>query len=317
MASALGESDAQRRPRSCVKATMPSIAAPQAGEKSWASLLCELTKARLTSLALFTTFIGFYLGSGAGLDFVLMFHALFGTALVAGGAAALNQYLEREEDAKMPRTENRPLPSRRMQPEMALAFGSGCASVGLIYLALLVNMMTSLLGAVTLVMYLFLYTPLKRVTSLNTVIGAIPGALPPLMGWTAARGEITLEGWSLFVILFFWQLPHFLAIAWIYREEYRKAGFAMLPVFDATGERTGRQAVCYTLALLNVSLAPFLFNVAGVVYLAGGLLLGLSFIACALRFSRRLTETSARQLFLMSIIYLPLVLALMVIDKRP
>jgi protoheme IX farnesyltransferase len=179
----------------------------------------------------------------------------------------------------------------------------------------LVNLITSLLGAITLVSYLFVYTPLKRVTSLNTVIGAIPGALPPLMGWTAARGNVTVAGWSLFAILFFWQLPHFLAIAWIYREEYARAGFAMLPVEDPEGIRTGRQAVSHTLGLLPVSLAPFLFHLAGGLYVAGALVLGVGFLACAIHFARKLSVASARMLFIASILYLPLLLALMAIDK--
>jgi protoheme IX farnesyltransferase len=185
----------------------------------------------------------------------------------------------------------------------------------LLYLAWGVNLLTSLIGAVTLSSYLFIYTPLKRVTTLNTVIGAVPGALPPLMGWTAARGEITVEGWALFAILFFWQLPHFLAIAWLYREEYAGAGFVMLPVVDPDGARTGRQAISHTLGLLPVSLCPFLFQQAGVVYLGGALVLGLGFIWFAVQFGRQLTRVSARRLFFASILYLPLLLGLMVLDK--
>ena len=202
-----------------------------------------------------------------------------------------------------------------MQPETALIFGGASSVVGLIYLAWAVNLLTSLLGAVTLASYLFVYTPLKRVTWLNTAIGAIPGALPPLMGWTAARNGLTSEAWALFGILFFWQIPHFLAIAWLYREEYEKAGFVMLPSVDPTGWRTGRQAVSHTMGLLTASLIPFLLHLAGPVYLMGALLLGLLFNACALRFSRQLTRGSARQLFFASIVYLPLLLGLMVFDK--
>ena len=185
----------------------------------------------------------------------------------------------------------------------------------MIYLAFAVNLLTSLLGAITVVSYLFVYTPLKRVTSLNTAVGAVPGALPPLMGWVAARGEITIEGCSLFAILFFWQLPHFLAIAWIYREEYARAGFVMLPVVDPQGQRTGRQAVSHTLGLLPVSLCPFLFKLAGPIYLLGALVLGLGFLWFAIQFSRHLTIQRARQLFYASILYLPLLLGLMVFDK--
>lgn len=215
----------------------------------------------------------------------------------------------------MRRTEDRPLPSGRLQPQTVLLIGGACGGIGLIYLAVAVNLLTSLLGAATLASYLFIYTPLKRVTTLNTIVGAIPGALPPLMGWVAARGEITLGGWSLFAILFFWQLPHFLAIAWIYREQYARAGFMMLPVVDTAGLRTGRQAVSHTLGLLPVSLCPFLFHLAGPVYLCGAMVLGLAFLWFALQFSRGLTVSRARQLFFVSIIYLPLLLGLMVFDK--
>jgi len=196
-----------------------------------------------------------------------------------------------------------------------LYFGGACSVAGLIYLALGVNPITSVLGALTLLTYVLIYTPLKRVTWLNTAIGAVPGALPPLMGWTAARGEVTMEGWSLFAILFFWQIPHFLAIAWMYREEYAKAGFVMLPGVDSEGGRTGSQAVSHTLALLVASLCPVAFHMAGVVYLAGALVLGMAFLGFAIRFSHGLTLPRARQLFLISIIYLPLLLGLMVFDK--
>ena len=193
--------------------------------------------------------------------------------------------------------------------------GALAAGVGLAYLALMVNLLTSILGIITLTSYLFLYTPLKRITSMNTIIGAIPGALPPLMGWTAARDQINIEGWSLFAILFFWQLPHFLAIAWMYREDYARAGFAMLPVIDPAGVRTGKQAVSHTLGLLSVSLFPVVFGLVGWVYCVGAILLGAIFLAAAIRFSLQLTRDRARQLFFASIIYLPLLLGLMVLDK--
>jgi protoheme IX farnesyltransferase len=284
-------------------------------EKGWPAVLLELVKARLTALVLLTTLVGFRLGWHDAMDYWLLLHALLGTALVASGASTLNQFLEKQHDANMPRTADRPLPSGRVRPEIALIFGGAASVIGLLYLALAVNLLTSVLGAVTLVSYVFIYTPLKRVTTLNTAIGAIPGALPPLMGWTAARNEVTIEGWSLVAILFFWQLPHFLAIAWLYREEYAKAGFAMLPVFDPTGEQTGRQAVSHTLGLLPVSLAPFIFKMAGPLYLAGALALGLGFLGCALSFSRRLDTAHARRLFYASILYLPLLLGLIVFDK--
>jgi protoheme IX farnesyltransferase len=290
--------------------------------RSAAAVLADLVKARLTTLVLLTTFVGFYMGERGPMDFALMFHALAGTALVAAGAAALNQLLEREYDAKMRRTQNRPLPAGHLEPATVMIFGVVCATAGLLYLALAVNLLTSVIGAVTLVSYLFIYTPLKRMTWLNTAIGALTGALPPVMGWTAARGELTGEGWALFAILAFWQMPHFFSIAWIYRDEYAKAGFKMLPVVDPDGCRTGQQAVSHTLALLFVSLSPFVFNMAGVFYLAGALVLGAGYLWFAFQFSRQLrfaraepTLTRARQLFLASIIYLPLLLAVMVLDK--
>ena len=298
-----------------MKATVQSLPAAALADKSRVAVFCELIKARLTFLVLLTTLVGFYVGFRGAMDYLLMFHTLLGTGLVASGAAALNQFLERQHDARMQRTEDRPLPSGRLPPDTALMFGGLSSAAGLIDLALAVNLETSVLGAITLCSYLFIYTPLKRVTTLNTAIGAVPGALPPLMGWTAARGEINVEGWSLFAILFFWQLPHFLAIAWMYRDDYAKAGFAMLPVFDSDGQRTAGQTVSHTLGLLPISLCPFLLKLAGVVYLAGALVLGLAFLWQAVQFSRELTAQRARQLFYASILYLPLLLGLMVLDK--
>lgn len=284
-------------------------------EKSWFAVFSDLIKARLTFLVLLTTAVGFYLASVGSVDGLLMLHTMVGTALLASGASALNQLLERQHDAKMTRTETRPLPSGRLKPETVLIFGGLVSVVGLVYLALAVNPLTSLLGALTLGSYIFVYTPLKRITSLNTAIGAIPGALPPLMGWTAVRNEVTPEGWALFAILFFWQLPHFLAIAWIYRDEYAKAGYVMLPLVDPEGHRTSRQAVSHTLGLLPISLVPFLLKMVGPIYLVGAFVLGLLFLWCAVRFARELTVARARQLFFASIIYLPLLLTLMVLDK--
>ena len=298
-----------------MKAIAQTLNAPQIAEKTSFAVFSDLIKMRLTSLVLMTTAVGFYVGIRGAMDWMLLFHTLFGTALVAGGAAALNQLIEREHDAKMTRTEDRPLPSGRLQPETVLVGGALAAGVGLAYLAWKVNLLTSILGIVTLTSYLFLYTPLKRITSLNTIIGAVPGALPPLMGWTAARDQINIEGWSLFAILFFWQLPHFLAIAWMYKEDYARAGFAMLPVIDPDGVRTGKQAVSHTLGLLSVSLFPVLFRLVGWYYCAGAIILGAIFLVAAIRFSRQMTRDHARRLFFASIIYLPLLLGLMVFDK--
>jgi len=298
-----------------MKTSLEVLSPTVVAEKSWAAIFADLIKVRLTTLVLLTTLVGFYIGWRGPMDFALMFHLLAGTALVASGASALNQLLERDYDAKMRRTQNRPLPSGRMQPATAMIFGGVSATAGLIYLALEVNLITSVIGAVTFVSYLFIYTPLKRVTWLNTAVGAVPGALPPMMGWTAARGELSGEGWTLFAILAFWQIPHFMAIAWIYRDEYAKAGFKMLPVVDPDGLRTGQQTVSHTLALFIVSLCPVLFKMAGTFYLAGALVLGAGYLWCAIQFSRQLTLARARQLFLASIIYLPLLLAAMVWDK--
>lgn len=298
-----------------MKATAQTFNEAATADKGWVAVYSDLVKARLTLLVLLTTLVGFYVGFRGPMDYLLMFHAMLGTALVAGGAAALNQLLEKEFDAKMRRTASRPLPSGRLQPTTVLIFGGICSTAGLIYLALAVNPVTSVLGAVSLVSYLFIYTPLKRVTWLNTAIGAIPGGLPPLMGWTAARGEISQGGWALFGILCFWQISHFLAIAWMYREEYAKAGFVMLPAVDPTGTRTGHQAVGHTFGLLPISLMPFVLKLAGPVYLFGALILGIIFLWCAVQFSRELTVARARRLFFASILYLPLLLGLMALDK--
>src|SRR5882757_989761 len=298
-----------------MKEVSAEILSTAAAEKSWPAVFADLVKARLTTLVLLTTLVGFYLGWNGVMNFALMFNTLAATALVAAGASALNQWLERDYDAKMRRTQSRPLPSGRLQPATVAIFGGVCSVAGLIYLALAVNLLTSVIGAVTLVSYLFIYTPLKRVTWLNTAIGAVPGALPPLMGWTAARGELSNEGWALFAILFFWQLPHFFAIAWMYRDEYAKAGFIMLPNVDTDGSRTAQQAISNTIALMLVSLCPFVFGMSGKIYLASAIVLGAGFLWGAIQFSRQLNLVRARQLFFASIIYLPLLLALMVWDK--
>jgi len=298
-----------------MKSTVEVLSPTGIAEKGLVSVLADLTKARLTTLVLLTTLVGFYVGWRGPMDFALMSHLLAGTALVASGASALNQLLERDYDAKMRRTQNRPLPSGRLQPATVMLFGGATSTAGLMYLALAVNLLTSVIAAVTLISYLFIYTPLKRVTWLNTAIGAVPGALPPMMGWTAARGELSGEGWALFAIMAFWQIPHFMAIAWIYRDEYAKAGFKMLSVVDPDGLRTGQQAVSHTLALLIVSFCPVLFRMAGTFYLAGALVLGAGYLWCAIQFSRQLTLARARQLFLASILYLPLLLSVMVWDK--
>ena len=243
--------------------TATSIPAGALTEKRPLAVWSDLFKARFTTLVLITATAGFHLGSVGALNLALLAHTLAGTALLAASAAALNQLMERDHDAKMRRTEDRPLPSGRLRPESVLRVGVLSATLGLGWLALGVNALTAVLGVTTLLLYLFLYTPLKRVTPLNTLVGAIPGALPPLMGWTAARGSVEAGGWSLFAILACWQVPHFLAIAWLYREDYARAGFAMLPVSDPDGRRTSSFALGYAFGLLPVSLLPFVLRLVG------------------------------------------------------
>ncbi len=300
---------------SAVKATVQTLPAGILAERSRVAVFSDLIKARLTTLVLLTTLAGFYLGARGPIDLVAMTHALLGTALLASGAAALNQLLERRQDALMRRTSGRPLPAGHLRPETVLAFGVACSVGGLVWLAFAANPLTALIGAVTLGCYLFVYTPLKRVTWMNTLVGAIPGALPPVMGWTAARGELSAGGWALFAILAFWQLPHFFAIAWMYREDYARAGFQMLPAVDLDGRRMARLCVACTLVLLVASLGPFVLKLAGPFYLGSGLLLGIAFVAFAAQFARTLSDAKARQLFFFSVLHLPLLLAALALDK--
>ncbi|MCX8156749.1 MAG: heme o synthase [Verrucomicrobiae bacterium] len=279
------------------------------------STLAELTKARLNSLVLLTTAAGYYLGSEGALDAWGLARALGGTGLLAGGAAVLNQYLEREFDARMTRTAHRPLPAGRVKPETALLLGGLLSLAGLVYLAAEVNLLTAFLGAVTLITYLFIYTPLKRRTIWNTVVGAVPGALPPVMGWVAAQGRLDWGALAVFAILFFWQVPHFLAIAWLYRDDYARGGYVMLPVVDPQGARTARHALHYTVAMTTASIFPSLLGLTGGLYLAGALFLGALFLSATLWFARRMHRTSARALFLASILYHPVLVGLMVWDK--
>jgi protoheme IX farnesyltransferase len=278
-------------------------------------MLLELSKARLTSLVLVTTVVGFYAGTAGSVHVGKMLGLLAGTALLASGAAALNQWMEREWDGRMPRTRNRPLPSGRIQPGAALVLGLSLALAGLVVLAATVNPITTLLGALTAGLYLVVYTPLKRITPLNTLVGAVPGALPPVMGWTAARGELSWEGLGLFAVLFCWQIPHFMALAWIYREQYAQAGFVMLPAGDQGGKRTARWVLTHSVGLLAASVLPYYWGWIGAVPLAGAVLLGAGFCGVAWWFSRALSLASARGLFFTSIIYLPALLGLLVLGK--
>jgi heme o synthase len=275
-----------------------------------------LTKPRIAVMVLFTVAAGALLAAGQGLDSLLLLHTVLGTALVASGASALNQLLERHSDGLMRRTETRPLPAGRLQPMEVLIFGSALGAIGIAYLALVLRQpCTPLVAAFTFVAYVGIYTPLKSRTSLNTLVGAVPGALPPVIGWTAVKGTIGPEAWTLFAILFLWQVPHFLAIAWIYREDYSRAGLRMLPVVDPDGRLTGRQMTLYTLALIAASFTPVLLGTAGPVYLLGALALGLAFLARASDFSRSPSTEDARRVLRVSLIYLPGVLALLLLDR--
>jgi len=274
----------------------------------------ELTKPRLNFLVVATSAAGYYLGTPAAPHLVPMAQAVAGTALVAGGAAVLNQVYERDTDALMRRTRTRPLPDGRVGVNDARIFGLAIALGGLTLLAATANLTATILALVTLVTYLIVYTPMKRRSATATLVGAIPGALPPLIGWTAASGSVSAGGWVLFAIVFLWQIPHFMAIAWLYRDDYSKAGFPMLPVIEPDGVRTGRQALLYATCLVPVSLLPFLVGTSGAAYLWIALALGLALAALALRFAAHRTEAAARALFFGSIVYLPLIWVAMILD---
>lgn len=295
---------------------MKSASVPISRLESLASDLSELVKLRLSLLVLLTTFVGFLIGWQGAMNYLLLSATLAGTALCACGAAALNQWWERDFDGLMKRTSQRPLPARRMHANDALLFGLLFSLSGLAVLGIFTNYRATLLAFTTIAIYVLVYTPMKRVSSLNTLVGAIPGALPPLIGWVAARESYALEGGLLFAILWFWQMPHFLAIAWMYRDEYAAAGFMMLSNGDESGYSTGRQAFLYSLCLLMVSLVPSLmfFNTAW--YFLGALVIGVAFCALALRFLLRRDRPSARLLFFGSILYLPIVLVLLVVTRR-
>ncbi len=282
-----------------------------------------LTKPRITWLILMSTGVGYFFGlkraffnpvTGAA-DWALLIHTLIGTGLIASGTAALNQWYERDADLLMRRTSARPLPSGKMTPPRALWFGIALAVIGFAELALYVNVLAALLGAFTLGSYLFIYTPLKQRSHLSTVIGALPGAMPPLMGYAASSGSLTAEAWTLFAILFIWQFPHFLAIAWMYREDYARAGIRMLPVVEPDGMSTGRQIILYASTLIPVSLFPVLFGMSGRIYLVGALILGGWFLYTGVRVAFDLTNVRARRVLLASIIYLPAIYGLMVFDR--
>ncbi len=275
----------------------------------------ELTKPRVTWLILLSTAVGFYFGSQQGWSWIAAVRSLVGTGLIASGTFALNQWWERETDSRMRRTARRPLPEGRILPGRALAFGVAISLAGLAELWWGANPLAACLGAATLLSYLFAYTPLKRRTSLSTVVGAFPGAMPPLIGFAAASGVLTLEAWVLFLILFLWQFPHFLAIAWMYRDDYARAGILMLPVEHPDGQATARQMIFYSLALIPVSMIPSLLGMSGKVYLSGALLLGVLYLYSGVRAAVERTILRARSVLVASILYLPLIYGLMLLDR--
>jgi protoheme IX farnesyltransferase len=274
-----------------------------------------LAKPELTLLSVLTSLGGAYLAARELIPYVAMLHTLIGTLLVGAGAGALNQYIERNADALMRRTENRPLPGGRVQPREALLFGISASVLGVLELTLLTHPLAGALAAMTLVTYLFLYTPLKRITPFATVVGGLPGALPPLIGWAAVTGDLPVGAWSLFFILFFWQMPHFLSRAWMYRKDYARAGYRMLTVIDPTGQSAARQILLYTLALIPAALAPTLLRILGPLYSLGALILSLGFLVQAVRLYRERTNVNARKLFYGSLIYLSTLIALMILDR--
>jgi len=273
----------------------------------------ELTKPRITLLVVFTALVGFVTATSVSPWTGLLLAALSGTGLVAAGASALNQVMERATDALMHRTRSRPIPAGRIRPAEAALFGASLTLAGLAILATLCGPLAALVAFSTWASYLFLYTPLKRRTHLATIVGAVPGALPPVIGWAAASGSLEPGAFILFAIVFLWQIPHFLAIAWLYRDDYERGGFPMLPVIDREGKLTGRQAVLHSVALLVVSLAPVAAGLGGTLYLAGALVLGVGLTLAALRLARARDLAAARFLFLASVLYLPALTSLLLL----
>jgi len=297
----------------------PAIAASSVGHARSGNTVLDhiaLTKPRLNFLVVASSAAGYYLGAADAIQAIAMTRAVVAIALVAAGAAVLNQVYERDTDAMMRRTRRRPLPDGRVGPTDALIFGSILSALGVGELAIGTNPLSAVLALTTLVVYLAVYTPMKRRTPLSTVVGAVPGALPPLIGWTASHGAIDAGGLSLFAIVFFWQIPHFMAIAWMYRDDYAKAGFPMLPVIEPDGRRAGQQALWYTVALFAASLAPTLTGVSGWLALSSAAIMSAAMLALAVRFAANRADTHARALFYGSITYLPLLWLVMIVDKR-
>ncbi len=279
-----------------------------------AAAFFELTKPRIAFMLVLISAAGFYLGAGQDFQIWLFVNSMVAITLLAFGVATLNQYIERDIDTKMERTVSRPLPTGRITPKESLIFGISLCVIAELYLLFAVNALTAILGLVVFIGYVLLYTPLKTRTTASTAIGAIPGAMPPLMGFTAASGEITLTAWFLFAILFLWQFPHFLAIAWMYKEQYAKAGIKMLPVIEEDGKLTAQQIVLFAAMLLPVSLAPFFLGVSGIYYLTGATILGIWFLVTSIQTARAKSVKQARKLLLVSVLYLPVIFALMVLN---
>jgi protoheme IX farnesyltransferase len=294
-----------------------TVAVTEANVLRRAADFLELTKPRVVLMVLITAFVGFYVGSETVPNYLRLLQTLFGTALAAGGTLALNQYLERDIDALMERTRRRPVPDGRVQPVEALWFGVLVTLAGLVYLGIAVNFISASVTALITVCYLLLYTPMKPRSSLCMLVGAVPGALPPVVGWAAARGDFDIAAWVLFAIMFLWQVPHTLAIARLYREDYAKAGIQFLPVIDPDGNSTNRQIVSHCAALLVVSLLPTLLGSAGQFYFAVAFLLGVGFLASGIRLAMESTLGRARRLLYASLIYLPALLLVMALDRIP
>ncbi len=274
-----------------------------------------LIKFRIGLMVVFSTFVGYVLGTGTVFSPIALFHVLFATFLTTSGTGVLNQVMERECDGRMWRTADRPLPAGRIAPEAAYWFGLILSGMGIVYLGVLANWLTGVMGALTVVVYLLVYTPLKPKTAHNTAVGAIAGALPPVGGWTAATGVLSGEALALFGILFLWQFPHFLSIAWLYREDYARGGLCMLPVEDPQGDRTAHQMVLYSLVLLSCSLMPALLGMAGVIYFGVAILLGFGLLQASFTFARSRTDEKARRVMRATLIYLPVLWLVMMLDK--
>jgi protoheme IX farnesyltransferase len=295
----------------------PGADSASALQTTWAktSDFFRLTKPKLISLVLFTTLVGFYTANCGSISIWRLLHAMIGTALTAGGATAFNMYRERNLDALMKRTALRPLAAGRLSSGQALLFALALSAAGLAYLFARVNHLTGLLAALVFACYLFLYTPLKTKTWLSAFVGAVPGALPVVMGWTAADASISSGAWILFAIVFLWQLPHFCSIGWLHRDDYANAGLPVISVIDRSGQKTGRLAVLFVAILLVFTLLPFFTGLAGRAYLAGAVILGLMFLGCAIHFARLRNARTARKLFIASALYLPALFILLVLDK--